>query len=198
MHHVVPVAFEEVQGGERLVHPLLSAERSGERTLERARQLIESLQALGRDLEIAASPVKPVVAIRLHREGKAAEDPITGAVLLPPAGRDVDEETGWLLDHFSRAELALLGSAGPRALARRIAIWCGLCVAVALAAGTAVFFTVTDLSADPGLPAVFEVVTAGFALAFSAYHAIRLRTALKLRRDPVDPTLIRLHLEALA
>ena len=137
-------------------------------------------------------------AIRLHREGKAAEDPITGAVLLPPAGRDVDEETGWLLDHFSRAELALLGNAGPRALARRIAIWAGLCVAVALAAGTAVFFTVTDLSADPGLPAVFEVVTAGFALAFSAYHAIRLRTALKLRRDPVDPTLIRLHLEALA
>lgn len=136
-------------------------------------------------------------AIRSHREGNAAEDPITGAVLLPPAGRDVDEDTGWLLDHFSRGELRLLVETGPAAVARRISIWCGLCLATALGAGTSVFLTATDLSTDPGLPAVLEVVTAGFAAAFTAYHAIRLRTAWNLRRHPVDPAQIRLHIQAL-
>jgi GPH family glycoside/pentoside/hexuronide:cation symporter len=135
--------------------------------------------------------------IHLHREGSAAEDPVTGEVLLPPTGRDVDEETGWLLDHFSRRELTLLAEAGPAAVSRRIALLCGLCLATALGAGTAVFLTATDLTADPGLPAVLEVVTAGFAAAFTGYHAIRLRTALRLRRHPVDPGQIRLHLTAL-
>jgi GPH family glycoside/pentoside/hexuronide:cation symporter len=136
-------------------------------------------------------------AIDAHRRGDAAEDPITGEILLPPAGRSVDEETGWLLDHFSRGELALLASTGPAAVTRRIAVWCALCSGLAIAAGSSVFVTATDLSADPGLPAVLEVVTAGFATAFAAYHAIRLRTIRRLAREPVDPVQLQLHLTAL-
>ena len=135
--------------------------------------------------------------ITAHRNGNVTVDPVTGETLAPPTGRDVDEDTGWLLDHFSRGELARLAESGADPLVRRIALWCGACLFAALAAGSAVFLTVTDLSADPGLPAVLEVVTAGFAVAFAAYHAVRLRAAWKLREAPVDPAAIRLHLDAL-
>jgi len=136
-------------------------------------------------------------AIETHRQGNNAEDPITGEVLQPPGGRDVDEDTGWLLDHFSRRELERLARDGARSVSNRIGLWCGLCATAGIVAGTSVFLTATDLTRDPGLPAVLEVVSAGFAIAFAAYHAIRWRTAWGLQRRPVDPDQVRLHLAAL-
>jgi GPH family glycoside/pentoside/hexuronide:cation symporter len=133
-----------------------------------------------------------------HREGLLAEDPVTGKPLAPPTGRTVDEDTGWLLDHFSRGELRILAERGPGALARRPALWCTLCSLLTAVAGSSIFITATDLASDPGLYVVLEVVAAGFALAFAVYHGIRLRTALALRREPVDIGKVHLHLEALA
>ena len=54
----------------------------------------------------------------------------------------------------------------------------------------------SDLSIDPGLNAVLEVVVAGFALTAFFFHAIRLRAALRLRRDPIAKDVVERHLVA--
>ena len=49
--------------------------------------------------------------IERHAQGEPAVDPLTGELLQPPGLREVDERTGWLLDHFSGAHRYLLVSA---------------------------------------------------------------------------------------
>ena len=54
---------------------------------------------------------------------------------------------------------------------------------------------VSNLAVQPGLTAVLAVVGAGFALTGSAFHALRLAPAARLARAPIDPELIRAHLD---
>jgi GPH family glycoside/pentoside/hexuronide:cation symporter len=134
--------------------------------------------------------------IERHRRGEAARDPVTGALLSPPnAGGD--EETGWFLDHFSKRELAGYLRDGAARLVRGTALASALCLVLALAAGSSLLYTVTDLSADPGLRAVLEVVVAGSALTGLVYHAVRLRAALRMARRPVARARVEAHAAAL-
>ena len=134
--------------------------------------------------------------IERHRRGEDAEDPITGARLKPPSGRGVDEDTGWFLDHFSARELRRYVAGGAAPLIRGTALAASLCLALVVAAGSSLSYTVSDLSIDPGLNAVLEVVVAGFALTAFFFHAIRLRAALRLRRDPIAKDVVERHLVA--
>ena len=51
---------------------------------------------------------------------------------------------------------------------------------------------------DPGLGAVLEVVVAGFAMTGLAYQVVRLRAALRMRREPVAKDEVERHLALLA
>jgi glycoside/pentoside/hexuronide:cation symporter, GPH family len=136
--------------------------------------------------------------IEAHRRGEDAEDPVTGKRLAPPSGRGVDEDTGWFLDHFSPRELAGYVRLGAGRLVRGAALGAGLCLAFSLAAGSSLAFTMGDLSQDPGLGAVVEVVVTGFALTGLAYQLVRLRAALRMRREPVAKDVVERHLALLA
>ena len=62
---------------------------------------------------------------------------------------------------------------------------------------TAVLVTIreaSDLSRDPGVLAVFSVVTAGFAFSAMCFHIFRVRAALKLQKAPIANEEIRSHL----
>jgi GPH family glycoside/pentoside/hexuronide:cation symporter len=135
--------------------------------------------------------------IEAHRRGEDAEDPVTGKRLAPPSGRGVDEDTGWFLDHFSPRELAGYVRLGAGRLVRGAALGAGLCLAFSLAAGSSLAFTMGDLSQDPGLGAVVEVVVTGFALTGLAYQLVRLRAALRMRREPVAKDVVERHLALL-
>jgi GPH family glycoside/pentoside/hexuronide:cation symporter len=135
--------------------------------------------------------------IEAHAQGEVALDPLTGARLHPPGARDVDEETGWLLDHFSPRELrrAMSGGAGclrrDTALAALAALGiCAACVALAV-------FRVGDLSNQPGTIAVVSIAVAGLALSVFLFHGIRLGVARGLRGETLRPADLRAHLEAL-
>ncbi len=134
--------------------------------------------------------------IERHRRGEAAVDPVTGRRLPPPSDRGVDEDTGWFLDHFSPRELRGFVAEGPRRLVRGAVLNGALWLALTLAAGSSLAFTVSDLSRDIGLTAVLEVVLAGFALTAFAYHGVRLRAALRMRRAPVAKDGVERHLAA--
>jgi GPH family glycoside/pentoside/hexuronide:cation symporter len=129
-----------------------------------------------------------------HGRGEIARDPLSGARLSPPGLRDVDEETGWLLDHFSPGELRRALSGGVTRLRRDTVLAAlaalGVCAAcVALAA-----FRVGDLSREPGTLAVVAIALAGLALAVFLFHWIRMRVALGLRSEALQSADLRAHL----
>jgi glycoside/pentoside/hexuronide:cation symporter, GPH family len=132
--------------------------------------------------------------IERHRRGEDAEDPVTGKRLAPPAGRGVDEDTGWFLDHFSAGELRRYIAGGVDRLVWSTSLGVALCAALTLAAGSSLVYTASDLSRDPGLSAVLEVVVAGFALTALLYHAIRLRAAFRMRAAPIAKDVVARHL----
>jgi len=49
---------------------------------------------------------------------------------------------------------------------------------------------------EPGPISVLAVVVAGFALSGLIYHAIRLRAAGRMRREPVSLNTVRAHLQS--
>jgi GPH family glycoside/pentoside/hexuronide:cation symporter len=132
--------------------------------------------------------------IARHARGESATDPLTGQLLPPPLG-GVDEDLGWFLDFFSRRELerAARGPGGVFAIVLvKLAVYALLtCIAVGLA-----ITSVQDLDVQPGLLAVTAVVTGGFALTGTLFHALRLAAARRLEADPIDPALITRHLAA--
>jgi GPH family glycoside/pentoside/hexuronide:cation symporter len=132
--------------------------------------------------------------IAAHRRGEEALDPVTGARVPPPAGRGVDEDTGWFLDHFSPSELRRFLARGATPLVWGSLGWAALCLLLALAGSLAAWLQVTDLERDPGLRAVLDVVVAGFALTGLVHHGVRARAALALRRAPVEADRVRRHL----
>jgi GPH family glycoside/pentoside/hexuronide:cation symporter len=130
------------------------------------------------------------LGIDAHQHGRPAEDPLTGATVLPPRARAVDEDTGWFLDHFSRRELEGFLVGGPQALLGRVAVSLLASVAVCLGAGWITALRVTSLEDDPGAIAVLSIVTAGFALAVVCYHAVRLTNARRLVAGRVPPAAV--------
>jgi glycoside/pentoside/hexuronide:cation symporter, GPH family len=129
-----------------------------------------------------------------HARGEAAADPLTGRVVLPPGGGPVDENTGWLLDHFSPRELARAARHGPRRLrfdALRAAagslLACALAVAVALR-------SIGEPGSEPGALAVVAIAFAGVMLAGTAFHGIRTRVAWTADVSRVTESLVGAHL----
>jgi len=132
--------------------------------------------------------------IRAHTRGEHAIDPLTGQRLPPPSDRGVDESTGWFLDHFSPKELRRVLVAGTPGLLRGTAL--AVLISLVISA-TAIFVTIreaSDLSRDPGVLAVFSVVTAGFAFSAMCFHIFRVRAAFKLQKAPIAEEEIRAHL----
>ncbi len=131
-----------------------------------------------------------------HRRGEAATDPLTGARLAPPGERSVAEGTAWFLDHFSRRELRRVLRRGPQQLFARTLGLAGL--SLALCAGAS-WWAVEHLGGEAREPSAWltaSVLAAGFSLAAVAFHLLRARAALRLRRYPVAPDAIDRHLAA--
>lgn len=130
-----------------------------------------------------------------HKRGEMALDPLTGVTIGPPRERGVDENTGWFLDHFSGRELRryLLRGARPLVVGTAVAVMLSGSV---LAFGTAIALrSIGNLSVEPGVGTIGAVVLAGAGLTAVLFHAMRLRAALRLDREPVPPVVVEAHLE---
>ncbi|MEE2704009.1 MAG: MFS transporter [Myxococcota bacterium] len=135
--------------------------------------------------------------IEKHKRGESAIDPLTGKLLPPPDARNVEEDTGWFLDHFSRGELRRLEGRGPVGLCWTSAFWALGCLALASLSFWLVFQGLGDLSSRPGLWTTVEVAVGGFAATGLLYHLVRLRAALRLVRAPIPAETVRAHIEVL-
>ena len=135
-----------------------------------------------------------LAGVAAHGRGEPALDPLTGRTLSPAEHRDVDEDTGWFLDYFSRGELKRVrrrGAHGALGDVLRVAA-----LALALTVGLA-FWVNADLEAtggNPGPLAVFAIVIAGFALTVFVFHLSRIGPALRLRRAGITDATIDAHL----
>jgi hypothetical protein len=135
------------------------------------------------------------LGIEAHANGHAAIDPLTGATVLPPRSRSVDEDTGWFLDHFTHRELASYLAHGSIWFLARV--WFAA-LASLFVCGAATWIAgerITSLEADPGAIAVLAIVTAGFALAVFFFHVVRLLQSRRLLRGDVAPRAIAAWLE---
>ena len=133
--------------------------------------------------------------VEAHARGESATDPLTGRVIPPPSARAVDPQLSWFLDFFSPGELAHVLAHGAAGLRARVALKTAVCLALFAGALAICLSTVENLAVQPGLLPVFSVVGGGFALTGACFHAMRLRPAAQLARNPIDPALIREHLE---
>lgn len=136
------------------------------------------------------------VGIDRHARGEEAVDPLTGRVVLASGRGPVDEETSWLLDHFSPRELSRAARRGPKQLrldALRAAagslLACGLAVAMAAR-------SLADLRTEPGALAVVAIAVAGIALAITVFHGIRVRVAVSADVSRVTASVVDAHLTA--
>ncbi|MCU0667909.1 MAG: MFS transporter [Myxococcota bacterium] len=136
--------------------------------------------------------------IAAHARGESAIDPLTGERVLPPNQRAVDEDTGWFLDHFSRRELQSYLGSGGGVFQRRVAFAVTLALGVCVGASMIVASRVTSLEEDPGPVAVMAIVVAGFALAVTCYHLVRLWQARRLAHGAVDRSVVTAWLDGAA
>lgn len=120
------------------------------------------------------------LGIEAHARGEVALDPLTGARVLPPRARAVDEDTGWFLDHFSHRELESFLARGGAPLLGRVGAAAAVSLTICLGAAWLVAARVTSLEQDPGALAVIAIVVVGFALAVFLYHLARLWQARRL------------------
>lgn len=129
--------------------------------------------------------------------GEAVEDPLTGRRLRPAREEPVDEESRWLLDHFSARELRRVLRFGPRRLVRDVALAAGGAFAFALGAAGWVAVESFDASRRPGPGTVTAVTLAGFAFSLGMFHLLRLRPARAFARQGLADATLRAHLESL-
>ncbi len=139
-----------------------------------------------------------IAGIARHRRGESAVDPLTGAVLPPPAARAVDDDTGWFLDHFSTRELRRVVRTDASSVVRAVWRAAGAALAVCVGAILLVARTVTSLQTDPGPLPVLAIVTCGFSFAVCMFHLLRLRAAHRLAAGAVPADVVRAHLASLA
>jgi GPH family glycoside/pentoside/hexuronide:cation symporter len=134
--------------------------------------------------------------IEAHARGESADDPVTGATLPPASEREVEEQTGWFLDHFSPGELRRSLRKGNANLLRDVLRAGGLALGVFVAASWLAFRRISSVEVEPGVVAVLAVVVAGLALAALLFHALRIRPARRMGEAPVSPDVVRTHLGA--
>ena len=136
--------------------------------------------------------------IQAHARGASAVDPLKARTLPPPAEREVGEETGWFLDHFSPGELRRGLRAGNRRIQRDVLRAATLTLAAATGATWIAFARISSVEVEPGVVAVVAVVVAGVSLTAFSFHALRIRPARRMARDPVDTETVRTHLQAIS
>jgi len=132
--------------------------------------------------------------IAQHRRGEKAVDPLTGEALAPPAGRAVDEDTGWFLDHFSQRELTRFVLLGRRSIVRDVWLAAGGAMGLCFGAALLVVTKVTSLEVDPGPIPVLAIVISGFAFAVGVFHLLRVRAARQLAGGSITIAVVRAHL----
>jgi len=135
-----------------------------------------------------------LAGIDAHRRGEDAWDPLSERHVPPPAGRGIDENVGWFLDHFSLRELRRGIERPQRLLPTTLASATASLVATALAVALGLHWT-RGIDQEPGVGVIGCVVVAGFSFAAFCFHVFRVRAALAMRRAPVDPATIRAHLD---
>jgi GPH family glycoside/pentoside/hexuronide:cation symporter len=153
---------------------------------------VPALAFVGAFLVTLRFPIDPEMhhriqlALDAHARGETVEDPVTGERLAPPAGRGVDDDTAWFLDHFSPRELRRAARGGRRRLLLDVALAGAAALAVCVAAGGAVWGTLTGLDVKPGAGSVVGVVVSGLAFCGFVFHALRFLAARRF-----DPTTVR-------
>jgi GPH family glycoside/pentoside/hexuronide:cation symporter len=135
-----------------------------------------------------------LAGIAAHRRGEPALDPLTGRTLAPPENRDVDEETGWFLDYFSRGELKRVVKRGARGALVDVLRVALLALATTIGLALWVKSNLQATGGNPGPLAVFAIVIAGFALTVFVFHLSRIGPALRLRRARIGAATIEAHL----
>jgi hypothetical protein len=129
-----------------------------------------------------------------HARGESVTDPICGGLLPPAHGRSVDEDTGWLLDHFSPGELRRTLTGGASRLVVSSSLCAAGCLALSITAAWYAASTFSGLATPPGATTVVTVVVAGFALTAFLFHAARAVKARTFAQDPSPERVIRRHL----
>lgn len=126
--------------------------------------------------------------LSLHREGKAARDPITHKMIPSHTADRAADDQSWFLDHFSVRELVdLRASRDVASLERRTLFYALASVIAACAAATICIGSVHGIAEPPGPVAILSVVAAGFAVCVAVFHGLRFHAARKLRtRTPAD------------
>ncbi len=133
--------------------------------------------------------------IEAHKRGETVTDPLTGYPVPPPDDRGIDEETGWFLDHFAPRELRRASRLGAGVIVLGAALASIASLALAVICVALVLPTLPEISTAPKWWTVVLIAIAGVAAAFSLYHVIRVRAALRLRASPVAAEVVAVHLE---
>jgi GPH family glycoside/pentoside/hexuronide:cation symporter len=135
-----------------------------------------------------------LAGVAAHRRGETVVDPLTGRTLSPPDSRDVDEETGWFLDYFSRGELMRVRRRGAHGVLLDVVRVAALAFAITVGLALWVSADLEATGGNPGPLAVFAIVIAGFALTIFVFHLSRIGPALRLRRAGIPDATIDAHL----
>jgi GPH family glycoside/pentoside/hexuronide:cation symporter len=134
--------------------------------------------------------------VEAHRRGEVVTDPLTGRRLPPPADRGVPERTGWFLDHFSPGELRRVLRSGGRGLVGHTVLLVSVSLVVCVLSA---WWALSQMLTSVGEPSAWvtgAVVGSGFALSAVGFHAIRVRAAVTLRREPLAAETIVAHLDS--
>jgi GPH family glycoside/pentoside/hexuronide:cation symporter len=131
--------------------------------------------------------------VDLHALGKAARDPITHELLLPPSQRTVDEESAWFLDNFSVAELRAARDRSKSVLPSVLGLT-GASLGLMMLGLYYAFTSVETLSQDPGPYPPLAILLMGLGFSSFVFHALRIRPALAFARKPPTHELLTSHL----
>lgn len=134
--------------------------------------------------------------IEKHRRGESAVDPLTGELLAPAGQKELDEDTGWFLDHFSKAELRRVLTRGRNTLLHSTTLASVVSLAIMALAGSLALAGLDDMNVRPGFLTVLEILVSGLALTAFVYHAIRIAAAVRMRGQRVSSQDIQTHLRA--
>jgi GPH family glycoside/pentoside/hexuronide:cation symporter len=140
------------------------------------------------------------LGIRTHDRGEDALDPLTGELLGPPRP-GVGDDLAWRLDHFSRRELEALAARRTGWVLGWVALKAvGLLAATTLAWGLAlnqILSSGEQLTDVENMVITLLIVGGGILLSLFLFQATRLGTARRAGSAPVDPALVRAHIDAL-
>jgi GPH family glycoside/pentoside/hexuronide:cation symporter len=133
--------------------------------------------------------------IERHRRGEAAVDPLTRELVPPPDAQGLDEETIWFLDHFSSGELRRAQRRGPGRLGLDVLLGVLLSTAALVGFAAIALSQLGDAQREPTVWAAPALAGAGVALTGLCFHLLRIGPAMRFRRAPPEPEILREHLD---